>query len=322
MSTCPYCQHSQVPAGATACPRCNTLLDPAVNQSTPAGTRQESAADLNRWIAAARAAEPPPEVKIIQREPAARAPAPPSAATENDGSQPFRPTLRPPMLVLCVVDQGRDGGEFRRIRGDRAVIGRAEGDLVISHDPGISGQHAELVRLESGGRLRWWLQDLQSRNGTFARCNEAPLEHEQEFMVGMRRFRFEMAGAAPAEPAEPATPPGPARITTQGWQTVTPADLSRLAPSLVELTPTGTGTRTPLAAAEHWIGSDAECTVVVADDPFVGRRHAKIVRTPQGRWRIEDGPSRNGTWLRVRRIPIDTTAEFQMGEQRFAVKVC
>ena len=299
-----------MPAEAATCPRCHTRLVAPENSSHPLRTQVESIADIQRW-AAAQTPEPTPEVKVFQR-PTGRTP----AAPPDDGSEPFRPTARPPVLVVCIIDQGRDGGEFHRVRGDRALIGRAEGDLLIPHDAGISGQHAEFVRLETGGRLRWWLQDLNSRNGTFARCNEAPLEHEQEFMVGMRRFRFEMAAAAPQAPSDAA------RNSTQGWQTVTPTDLARLAPSLVELTPSGTGVRTPLAGAEQWIGSDPDCTVVVADDPFVGRRHAKIVRTPQGRWRIEDGPSRNGTWLRVRKIPIDTTAEFQMGEQRFAVKVC
>ena len=308
MSICPYCKFSPVPADAVACPRCHSHLGAAASSTTPARTQAESIVDIQRW-AAAQTPDPASEVKISQREPAR-----PAAASPDDGSQPFRPMARPPMLVVCILDQGRDGGEFHRVRGDRALIGRAEGDLLIPHDPGISGQHAELVRLDSGGRLRWWLQDLNSRNGTFARCNEAPLEHEQELIVGMRRFRFEMAGAAPQAPAS--------GINTQDWQAVTPADLAKLVPSLVELTPAGTGTRTPLATTEHWIGNDPGCTVVIADDPFVGRRHAKIVRTPQGRCRIEDGPSRNGTWLRIRRIPIDTTAEFQMGEQRFAVKVC
>jgi pSer/pThr/pTyr-binding forkhead associated (FHA) protein len=271
-------------------------------------TRLESAADLQRWIAAA--SEGTPKTEVQKRDQAPRAPSP-----DNDGSQPFRPTSRPPMLVVCIVDQGRDGGEFRRIRGDRAVIGRAQGDIVIEHDPGISSQHAALVRIESGGRLRWWLEDLQSRNGTFARCAEAPLENEQEFLIGMKRFRFEVATAS-------GSGVGHSRHVTQGWQAVTPADLSRLVPSVVELGADGPGTRTSLTAAEHWVGADPSCTVVLTGDPFVAKRHARIFRTLQGRWRIEDGPSRNGTWLRIGKVPIEATAEFQVGEQRIAVKVC
>jgi pSer/pThr/pTyr-binding forkhead associated (FHA) protein len=313
MTTCPYCNYSPLTRDDQACPRCHAPVEALADQKPIDGTRLESVADLKRMMDAARGAEAPSEAKTKGRDPASRQP----SAREDDGSQPFRPTSRPPMLVVCLVDQGRDGGEFHRIRGDRAVIGRAEADLLIQHDPGVSGQHAELVRLDSGGRLRWWLQDLQSRNGTFARCAEAPLEHEQEFLIGARRFRFEIAAAGAAE-----SPAAPNRNTTQGWQALTPADLSRLVPAIVELSSTGPGTRTPLAAAEHWIGSDRACAIVVSGDPFVGRKHAKILRTPQGRWRIEDGPSRNGTWLRIRKVPIETTAEFQVGEQRIAVKVC
>jgi pSer/pThr/pTyr-binding forkhead associated (FHA) protein len=318
MGVCPYCRFSPLTAEDAACPRCHAPIEGAASQKATEGTRLESPADVKRWIDAARASESTPKTQVQRREPAIKAAAPDAtkaAAPDNDGSQPFRPTSRPPMLVLCLLDQGRDGGEFRRIRGDRAVIGRTQSDIVIEHDPGISGEHAALVRVESDGRLRWWLEDLQSRNGTFARCAEAPLEHEQEFLIGMKRLRFETAEAAESLS-------GQDRKTTQAWQAVTPADLSRLLPSLVELTPSGPGTRTPLVATEHWIGTDASCAVVVSGDPFVSKRHAKVFRTPQGRWRIKDGSSRNGTWLRVRKVPIDTTAELQIGEQRILVKVC
>lgn len=308
MSSCPHCRFSPLTTEDVACPRCHAPVDGAASQKVVEGTRLESAADLQRWIAAA--AESTPKTEVQKRGPATRAPSP-----DNDDSQPFRPTSRPPMLVVCIVDQGRDGGEFRRIRGGRAVVGRTQGDILVEHDPGISGQHAALVRIESGGRFRWWLEDLQSRNGTFARCAEAPLDHEQEFLIGMKRFRFEVAAAS-------ANHAGASHNATQGWQAVTPADISRLVPSLVELSTDGPGTRTPLTAAEHWIGTDPSCTVVVTSEPFVSKRHARLFRTPQGRWRIEDGPSRNGTWLRIRKVPIETTAEFQVGEQRIAVKVC
>src|SRR4051794_27294332 len=60
--------------------------------------------------------------------------------------QPFRPTLRPPMALLNVLDDGCDTGEVLRIRTASFVIGRIEGDLIIPHDEGISGRHAEINR--------------------------------------------------------------------------------------------------------------------------------------------------------------------------------
>ena len=38
------------------------------------------------------------------------------------------------MATLCILDDGRDDGEWVRIRGDKVVIGRNEGDICIPHD--------------------------------------------------------------------------------------------------------------------------------------------------------------------------------------------
>ena len=45
----------------------------------------------------------------------------------------------------------REKEEWLRLRGDRVVIGRSEGDVLIPHDAMISGRHAELSRRVEGG---------------------------------------------------------------------------------------------------------------------------------------------------------------------------
>src|SRR5437879_3446986 len=89
----------------------------------PAGpkvaTRLESADEIRRVIRARRA--------HTAKEP----------ATEGD-TVSFRPLRRPPMALLCTLDDGREEGQWLRVRGDRVVIGRGEGDIVIPHDSMLS----------------------------------------------------------------------------------------------------------------------------------------------------------------------------------------
>ena len=58
----------------------------------------------------------------------------------------YRPSLRPSMALLYVLDDGEDSGEILRVRANSFVIGRVEGNLTIPHDIGISGRHAEVSR--------------------------------------------------------------------------------------------------------------------------------------------------------------------------------
>jgi hypothetical protein len=66
-----------------------------------------------------------------------------------------------PPLLVTVEQEGQEPGErqFRK----KFVIGREESCELQILSPGISRRHAE-VWFEKG---RWWIQDLQSANGTF-----------------------------------------------------------------------------------------------------------------------------------------------------------
>ena len=86
--------------------------------------------------------------------------------------------------------------------------------------------------------------------------------------------------------------------------------------------PGGEGQRFPLKPKENWIGTDpARSSIVLNDDPFVSSRHAVVATDERGRWQIRDAKSKNGTWLRIQEIGIQSTGELQAGEQRFLVKV-
>ena len=155
----------------------------------------------------------------------------------------YRPQRQASMAVLCVVDGGPEEGEWLRLRGDKFVIGRTEGDLIIPNDAMMSTRHAEISRQLVKGVFRWYLSDLQSTNGTYVRLSNTLLRHGQEVLLGSLRYRFDagelenVAAAAPAVAAEDESP------GTRTWQTLGKGDL---APSLVELRPQGVGRRFPL----------------------------------------------------------------------------
>ena len=227
------------------------------------------------------------------------------------------------MALLTVLDDGRrDRGEAIRIRQEKTVIGRVEGDVIIPHDNGISGKHAEIVRELLDGQYHWMLRDLGSRNGSFVRVSKAKLQHNQHVILGSKRYRFDAApqGTEAVDVAEPAGSEEAAG--TRPWQAVSPVDLSKFIPSLVELGPQGEGERHLLDRAENAVGSDPrKCNVLLANDPFVSPLHAHLSRDDRGRWTVTNNDSLNGVWLKVDTAPMNDDGEFQLGEQRFSLKV-
>ena len=57
-------------------------------------------------------------------------------------------------------------------------IGRAESNTIVLEDGFVSAEHALITRRER----QWWLEDLQSRNGTF--LNAAPVEEATVVSAG------------------------------------------------------------------------------------------------------------------------------------------
>ena len=229
----------------------------------------------------------------------------------------YRPSLRPAMALLYVLDDGEDTGEIVRIRPSSFVIGRVDGNLLIPHDGGISGRHAEISRRLENGEHCWYLKDLQSTNGTFVRSSTVILSHEQEVLIGSRRFRFEV----PALPEQP-TAAESASKAPRKWESLAgSAGTAGLAPALVDISPGRPPRRFPLREQEHWLGREAkECSIVV-DDPMVDRRHARVYRDEKNRWIIANARSRNGLWARIQEVSLGRGGFFQCGEQRFFFKV-
>ncbi len=338
MLSCPECQ-MPLEAPAAFCPSCGCRQQ--ASSSPPVGGRSgtmvENVEELRRSVrgpgtmvenvdqlraapnsktppaaSAAKAQKTAPAIKTVDTSAAKM-----DVSEESGEAAAFRPIGRPPVLLLCIVDDGqRDEGEWVRVRTEKLTIGRADGDLVVPHDEAMSGRHAEIVRVADRGQFRFLLRDLRSTNGSFIRATRAALRQDQELLIGGRRYRFDAGGAAAAE-ADTSSPP----MSTRAWRAPSMADIERMMPALVELGPAGDVRRIPLALDNQMIGTDAtQCKVVIEGDPFVSPRHVRIYKDERQRWMIENLKSLNGLWLRVSEVALEANAEFQLGEQRFFVR--
>lgn len=226
----------------------------------------------------------------------------------------MRPIQRPPLALVCLFDDGEETGEWFRVRAAKTVIGRSAGEISIPHDGAVSAKHAELRRELIDGEYRWFFQDLGSTNGTFARVAEFTLSHNQELLLGCRRFRFDSAPRFIAEDAV-----GGAMATRMLGPS--PHARQNAKPALIERLLEAEGERIELPEEGGWIGSDPQQSAIVLRDPFLDPRHARIFLDPKGQWRIEDNHSRNGVWVGVDQIQVWDIAEFMVGEQRILVKI-
>jgi pSer/pThr/pTyr-binding forkhead associated (FHA) protein len=228
-------------------------------------------------------------------------------------AMPFRPTTRPPVALLTVCDDGKTDSEVIRIRNPRFVIGRTEGDLCIPIDGRISSRHVEISLQAIGGTPRWVVTDLQSTHGLYVRVSRVLLADEAEFLVGGGRYEFDARQHAPGISADE---PGFSR--THGWPD---AATTGRPPTLTELLGAEIGNRVLLTNPEYWIGSDPTCAFHRPHDPFCEPRHVRLYRKPSGAWHAENNKSPNGLWVRMSQITVDAMVQFQIGEQRFRLRV-
>ena len=239
------------------------------------------------------------------------------ATTQPSSVTVYRPTLRPPIAVLTACDDGRSDGEQFRLREGRFTIGRTEGDLVIPHDGLISSRHVEITRQAIGGQQRWVITDLQSTNGLYVRISRTLLSDQSELLAGKGRYRLLIPtndGSATAD----YTPPEIARNMTQAWGNDAGAPTI---PALVELVGNAFSNRVLLLGQEYWIGTDPTCAICRANDAFCEARHARLWRDAKGRWQAEQNKTVNGLWFRVPQVVCESVVQFQIGEQRFRLRV-
>jgi pSer/pThr/pTyr-binding forkhead associated (FHA) protein len=204
-----------------------------------------------------------------------------------------------------------------RIRSNRFVIGRTEGDLLLPHDEQISSRHIEITRQLVAGQQRWVVSDLQSTNGLFLRVSRTVLFDKSEFLVGKGRYRYEEPGGRAAETVDHLNP-APIPSGTVGYADAAPGIVH---PALVELIGGGIGNRVLLAKSEYWIGADPSCAICRSGDIFTSPRHVRLIRETKGAWNAQNNKSLNGVWLRIPQITVEDGCLLQIGEQRLRLKV-
>jgi pSer/pThr/pTyr-binding forkhead associated (FHA) protein len=220
------------------------------------------------------------------------------------------------MAILELLDDGSDRGEEFRVRTDAVTIGRVSADILIPHDTQISGCHVRLSRQPVNGEFHWVLEDLASTNGTFLRVAKAVLQPSTPFIIGSHRYVYRPAAAAAAVERTPTAPVG-----TRGWQAPSAEEIQRQWPALVRIIADGTEQVFPFQTADVAIGSDPAVTnITITDDPTVNGLHGHIRTTEKGRV-IEDNKSLNGLWIAISERRLNSTATFQIGEQRIRFRV-
>lgn len=220
----------------------------------------------------------------------------------------FRPSLRPPVPVLTVLDDGSmEHGEDVRLRSDRFSIGRTSGDVQLPNDPAISGAHAEIRRTAWKGGFQWHLHDLDSVNGTFVRCVRAVLHEKAILVIGARRFRL-------INPLRPNSVPVNGLDTNLMDGKHIPATVW---PVLTEASTKPGAVSYSLRSDRLVIGRAGGNADIELDDPLLANRHAELKRLRDGTWMITAETTRNGIWVSVTAVALTPCSFFRCGEQRF-----
>ncbi|XXF79025.1 PAS domain S-box protein [Myxococcaceae bacterium GXIMD 01537] len=100
-------------------------------------------------------------------------------------------------------------------------------------------------------------------------------------------------------------------LTTAGLSLAPPVPSGACLILISTSTPAAIGRAFRLEAGEHVVGRGSEADIRI-DDHGVSRKHARVVRTPEGVCRVTDLGSTNGTWLNG--VPV-TTADLHEGDR-------
>jgi pSer/pThr/pTyr-binding forkhead associated (FHA) protein len=225
-----------------------------------------------------------------------------------EDSHDFRPSLRPPVPILTVLDDGSlEQGEDFRLRRERFSIGRTSGDVQLPNDASVSGAHAEIRRTFWKGGFQWHLHDLESVNGTFVRCVRAVLHENAILILGARRFRLR-------NPLKPNSIPEASHQTNLMNGAHIPETVW---PVLAEASTKPGAVGFALRSDKLVIGRAGGGADIELDDPLLANRHAELKRLRDGTWMISAETTRNGIWMSVSAVGLTPYCFFRCGEQRF-----
>lgn len=229
----------------------------------------------------------------------------------------YRPTIRPPMAILQIFDDGKNSSENIRIRQDVTSIGRKECNVSIPHDNYIEANHLVIRRSQMNGSWMWSVEDI-SKIGLFVRVRRARLRHGSEFHAGAQRIIFHSAAAI----ADDVKSQLSARLDRGSIPGESAHSDGVNCASLAVCKGVEIGPKLWLLGNEYWIGRSEECAICIASDRFLAPKHVLIRRQSNGEWHAQTEKAPNGLWIRVAAIKIKNSCTFQIGEQRFRLTVC
>jgi pSer/pThr/pTyr-binding forkhead associated (FHA) protein len=284
--------------------------------------------------------EPPPIVLESSQEaakPSVEAMTPPTLTIKTQGP-PTPPAEAPPVaprtafkgpipeVVLYLGDKVL--GTFS-LAGGELTIGRVSGNGIVIDNAGVSRRHA-VIRVKED---KVFLEDLGSANGTFVRgqkIESSELHDGDEIMVVKHRLVYRIPKEADAPPkAEPAADAG---------QKTMYIDQAALAQAMGAKPGSA---RTETAAAlrprlilpdlkkfaleedEVTLGSGASCQIKLSG-MFVGKEHAKIVRTKEGQFKIQHLSGMAGTRVNGEKITehvLKHGDEIEVGKQKLLFRL-
>ena len=198
--------------------------------------------------------------------------------------------MSPAAMSACIriIDAQGQPGPRMAIEGERADLGRLEGELKLESDPFLDARHA---RFERRGD-RYHLVDLESVNGVFVRTLGAmPLRDGDRILLGRQLLSYQTL-----HPSEATRAPMMLRGVLVFGSPAEPA-FARL----TRITTEGLGRDVfYLYRPETMLGRERG-DLVFSDDAFLSRGHARIsYDAASDQAHIEDLGSSNGTFLRVR----------------------
>ena len=219
-----------------------------------------------------------------------------------------------PRITIC-DDGSLEDGEIVHVRSVRIVIGRSKGDILIPHDVAMSASHAEVARVDVGGKHAWVVRDLDSSNGTLVRCRAVTLRPGMTLLIGSKRYRFDVPASYVSIGYDPFEVGETALEQDLFCMSMAADDL----PALVETTPTGNKIprRHPFRSLRLAIGRPGFGNNIELDDLCVAKVHAIVTRDASGVWQLEAQPSLNGIWVKIDAVKLTDNCLFQCGEQRF-----
>jgi pSer/pThr/pTyr-binding forkhead associated (FHA) protein len=266
-----------------------------------------------------------PRTVTIKAAPAGPPPTPSAPAPEPTRTPMFKGPI--PEVVLFLGE--KQLGVFSLASGE-LTIGRTTGNSIVIENAGVSRRHAA-IRVKGEQIV---IEDLGSANGTFVhgqKVTSHELQDGDEIVIVKHRLVYRIPKEGEAAPK-----PAPAADTGQKTMYIDPAALAQVmgakaptgkteaaAPALRPRLILPDLKKLPLEEEEILLGSGASCQIKLSG-MFVGKEHAKIVRTKEGQFKLLHLSGMAGTRVNGEKVTehiLKHGDEIEIGKQKLLFRL-